>query len=89
MRLEEAGVPFILVSARIPDGMITIQGQIGTRGPMICYSGGLILSGKGEILYSRQMDLNFSLEIKTLLDREFPGLCCNSYGYSKWVVDDD
>lgn len=89
LELEKAGVPFILVSARMPEGIIKIQKEIGNHGPIVCYSGGLILDPSGAILHSRQISLNLALEIKEILDRDYPGLCCNTYGYSKWVVDDD
>lgn len=89
LKLEREGVPFILVSARMPDAMTTIQDQIGNRAPMVCYSGALIRDERGENLYSCQMDLGVAMEIKELLDREYPRICCNTYGGSRWVVDDD
>ena len=33
LKLEREGVPFILVSARMPDAMTTIQDQIGNSAP--------------------------------------------------------
>ena len=39
LELEREGVPFVLVSARMPEGMTTIQAMIGCRAPMVCYSG--------------------------------------------------
>lgn len=89
LELEKAGIPFILVSARMPEGITAIQKLIGNHGPIVSYSGGLILGPEGEVLYSRQMSLNLALEIKNLLSRDYPGLCCNTYGHDKWVVDDD
>lgn len=89
LELEKTGIPFVLVSARMPEGIIKIQEQIGNHGPIVCYSGGLILDPEGEILYSRQISLSLAIEIKEVLGREYPGLCCNTYGYGKCVVDDD
>lgn len=89
LRLEREGVLFVLVSARMPEGMTTIQEMIGNHAPMVCYSGGLIRSAKGESLYSCLMELGQAVEIKKLLDRDFPAVCCNTYGYGSWVVDDD
>ena len=42
LSLEQKGIPFVLVSARMPDGIMTIQNQIGNHAPIICYSGALI-----------------------------------------------
>ncbi len=89
LRLQREGVPFVLVSARMPQGMIPIQNQIGIRTPMVCYGGGLVLDENGKTLYSRCISLGQAMEIKDLLDGEFPQLCCNIYGGGKWVVDDD
>ena len=89
LSLEQRGIPFILVSARMPDGILTIQNQIGNHAPIICYSGALICGTNGEILYSCQMNLDFAVEVKNMLDKEFPNICCNTYGHNKWIVDDD
>ena len=40
-KLERQGIPFVLVSARMPEAMTTIQAQIGIHSPMVCYSGAL------------------------------------------------
>ena len=69
LELEREGVPFVLVSARMPEGMTTIQAMIGNRAPTVCYSG--------------------AVRIKDLIGKEFPEICCNTYGGSRWVVDDD
>lgn len=89
LKLEQEGVPFVLVSARMPDGMSTIQNEIGNKAPMVCYSGALVKGEDGETLYSRYMDSKTALEIKDLLDRKYPDICCNTYGDSLWAVDDD
>ena len=52
-RLEKEGVFFVLASARMPEGMWSIQAQAGISGPMICYSGALILDGERRVLAIR------------------------------------
>lgn len=89
LRLEREGVPFVLVSARMPEGLEPIRRQLGNHAPTVSYGGGLICNEDGEVLYSCQMDLGTALEIKGLLEREFPHIVCNTYGFSRWVVDDD
>ena len=88
LRLEQMGVPFVLVSARMMEAMVTIRSQIGNHAPMVCYSGGLICDAQDRVLYSCLMDLNEAVSIKEMLEKEFPDVCCNTYGYEKWVVDD-
>lgn len=89
LELEREGVPFVLVSARMPEGMTTIQAMIGCRAPMVCYSGALVRDEDGKTMYSCQMDLDLAVRIKDLIGKEFPEICCNTYGGSRWVVDDD
>lgn len=88
-RLETLDVPFVLVSARMPDAMTAIKADIGITSPMVCYSGALVVGENGEHLYSCQVGLLEALEIKAMLNNEYPFICCNTYGGRKWVVDDD
>ncbi|MFT4106288.1 MAG: Cof-type HAD-IIB family hydrolase [Lacrimispora sp.] len=88
-RLEAQGIPFVLVSARMPEAMTTIQAQAGITSPMVCYSGALVVGKEGEHLYSCQIGLEEAVKIKSMLDEEYPSICCNTYGGSIWLVDDD
>lgn len=88
LELEEYGIPFVLVSARMPEGVQAIQYKLGNHAPIVCYSGGLIYDEHGNVLHSCQMELKLALEIKHLLTETYPDICCNAYGYQKWVVDD-
>lgn len=87
-KLERQGIPFVLVSARMPEAMTTIQAQIGIHSPMVCYSGALVVGEEGEYIHSCQIKLHKAAKIKHMLDQDFPSICCNTYGGSKWAVDD-
>ncbi|MDO5417136.1 MAG: Cof-type HAD-IIB family hydrolase [Lachnospiraceae bacterium] len=89
LKLEEQGIPFILVSARMPAGVLTIQEQLGNHAPIVCYNGGLVRGLKGETLYSCQVSLALAEEVKADVSRRFPELCWNTYGGNRWIVDDD
>ncbi len=89
LELEQRGIHFILVSARMPDGVRVIQRALGNHSPIVCYSGGLILDENGEQMYNCQMKLDQAVEIKQALKKYYPDICCNTYGMDKWVVDDD
>lgn len=88
LELERKGIPFVLASARMPAGVDTVRRQIGNHGPIICYSGGLVYDGNGNVLQSCLIELDTALEIKQILDSGFPDICCNIYGYDKWIVDE-
>jgi|InofroStandDraft_1065614.scaffolds.fasta_scaffold15622_3 HAD-superfamily hydrolase, subfamily IIB len=87
--LDEKGIPFILVSARTPDGVRVIQRELGNRRPVICYSGGLILDENQKALYSRQMELGLAAEIASALKKVCPEVCVNAYSGELWVTEDD
>lgn len=89
LELDAKGIPFILVSARGPAGVEVIRRELGNRRPFICYSGGLILDADGSALYSKQMEVGLAVEIQGFLEREYPEICCNTYGGDLWVVKDD
>ena len=71
-RLDEKGIPFVLVSARMPEGMCSIREELGIHAPMVCYSGGLVLDPDDQEIYSCLLDLDLACEIKSLVAKEFP-----------------
>ena len=50
------GIPFVLVSARMPEAITPITERMGIKIPMICYSGALVLTAAGEVLQSVTME---------------------------------
>ncbi len=87
-RLDKKGIPFVLVSARMPEGMRPIRKELGIHGPMVCYSGGLVLGADDEEIYSCMLDMDQACEIRNLVKKEFPQVSCGTYGGEHWVVDD-
>ena len=79
-RLDSQGVPFVLVSARMPKGMRPIREELGIHAPMVCYSGGLVLDPDDQEIYSCLLDLDLACEIKSLVAKEFPEVVCGIYG---------
>lgn len=87
--LVELRIPFVLVSARMPEGLTTIQRAMGFSGPLICYGGAYVLDEEGNELLSHPIDMETACEVKAFLDSEFPHLCCSEYGFHTWACDDD
>ena len=85
--MEKDGIPFVLTSARSPEGVRVIKRKIGNHAPMICFCGALILDQDERPLYSCQIPLDTAVELKHLLEKEFPEVCCNTFGFEKWIVD--
>lgn len=85
--LEQRGIPFILTSARSPEGVRVIKKMLGNHAPIITFCGGLILDENGEEIYSKMIPLKRACELKEMLDRDFPLVVCNTFGKEKWIVD--
>lgn len=88
-KLARLGIPLVLVSARMPEGLTTIQREMGFTGPLVCYSGAYVLDEQGTELLSHPIDIDTACEIKQFLDCELPGHTCSEYGYHTWICDDD
>lgn len=89
--LKERGIPFVIVSARSPSGIATIVDEIGIDGgfgPIVAYSGGLIISERGKVLFSRGMEKSLVGEILDFIDKNGfkPAWCL--YSYDQWLVRD-
>ena len=53
-KLTERGIPFILISSRMPRAMTHLQADLSIVGaPLIAYNGGLVLDGQGKTLSSQ------------------------------------
>ena len=88
LNLENKGIPFILTSARSPEGVRVIKRMLGNHAPIIAFCGGLILDDDGNEIYSKMIPLKRALELKAMLDKDFPAVACNTFGGEKWIVDD-
>lgn len=88
-RVVRMGIPFVLVSARMPEGLATIQREMGFTGPLVCYSGAYVLDEAGNELLSRPIPMDQARDFKAFLDAELPEVCCSEYGFHTWACDDD
>jgi Cof subfamily protein (haloacid dehalogenase superfamily) len=55
-RLEEAGLPFTLISARPPSGMLWIADELKLTHPMGAFNGGTIVNPDGSIVSAERID---------------------------------
>ena len=87
-RLLQRQIPFVLVSARMPEAITPITGKIGIKIPMISYSGALVLTREGETLYSHTMPQEPAVRILEEIGQRWPGSVVNYYAGHQWVVRD-
>ena len=86
--LHASGVPFILVSARSPSGVLPIQKNLGISGPIVCYGGALVMNETGDPVHSLAMDMHRVTGIKRRIRISWPDITATVYSNDNWFVDD-
>ena len=82
------GIPFVLVSARMPEAITPITERMGIKIPMICYSGALVLTAAGEVLQSVTMEKEKTTAFLREAAARFPQAVVNFYAGYHWYVRD-
>jgi len=86
--LHRRGVPIVLCSARPPEGVNLVAGQVGVHGPVACYNGGLIFDENSTILRDVGIDIRLAMEFKKFAAERFPELVVSAYLYNVWMAED-
>jgi len=85
--LYNAGIPFILVSARMPSGIYPLQRQLGISAPIVCYNGALILSSRGKPVKTIGIDREKAIMVNTFVKREWSNVCFSAFCMNDWISD--
>ena len=86
--LHRRGVPIVLCSARPPEGVNLVAGQVGLYGPKACYNGGLIYDEYSTILRDVGININTAMEFRRFVAERFPELVVSAYLYNVWLTED-
>ena len=86
--LLEKNIPFVLVSARMPEAIYPITKKIGIKIPIISYSGGLVLTEKEDILYSKTIEVEHVKNILEIINKRWSNVTVNYYAGRNWFVRD-
>lgn len=81
-------IPFVLVSARMPEAIYPITDKMDVKIPLISYSGALVLTETGEELYSLTMDATLTEAFLKTVKQDFPQATVNYYAGHHWYVED-
>jgi Cof subfamily protein (haloacid dehalogenase superfamily) len=79
------GIPFILVSARMPSGIFPLQQELEIKAPIVCYSGALILDERGNSVKTVGIDREKAILIDSFIKREGRPICCSAFCYDDWI----
>ncbi len=86
--LADKDIPFVIVSARSPSGIVPVLKKYGFSCPIICYSGALILDRSGNILYSTGIDKSTAKQVITFIETSGFDCSWNIYSVDTWIVRD-
>lgn len=86
--LLQQDIPFVLVSARMPEAIYPITGKMGVKIPLISYSGALVLTQDGQELYSLTMQAVDTAAFLDVVKVHFPQATVNYYAGHHWYVED-
>ena len=83
-RLVAAGVPFSLISARPPSGMIWIAERLGLKHPIGAFNGGTLVQPDGTIISADRIAPDIAARALKLLDR--PGITPWLFADGAWYA---
>lgn len=86
--LEAKGIPFVIISARSPSGIMTILRDNGFNCPIIAYSGALIMDEKQQVIYHQGMPKSLAQEIVDFIEENEYDLAWNAFSVDEWIVRD-
>ena len=92
-KLRQKDVPFVLASARSPEGMKQIASELDVLdNPIACYNGALVVKDLQDKNYttilSHELNVAEVEKMFTILDQKFPEISINLYSGSDWYVKD-
>lgn len=85
-RVVGSGIPFIPVSARMPEAIMPIINDIGVTVPMVCYNGALILDEEGNEIASFPMAADIAYDFCKFIETDHPHITWNVYGGHEWYA---
>lgn len=86
LTLQEKEIPFVISSGRCPRGVYPLLEKCGFKGPIISYSGSLILDENREVISHQGISKSLAEEVITFLEEKKFDLVWGIYSKEQWVV---
>ncbi len=87
--LSAPGVPFVIVTARMPQAAYPLQEEIGISSPIICYGGALTLDARHQILRSVTLSATDTARVMVWVQKKWPDVSCSLYAQNTWYAPQD
>ncbi len=85
--LHGRGVPFVIVTARMPAAAYPLQAQIGTGGPLIAYGGALALDENSRLVRSLRLSAEDMAAVLDFMRRQPFDAACSVYADDNWYAE--
>lgn len=86
-KLVAKDIPFVLVSARMPEAIYPITDGINLQHTaVISYSGAMVLTADEKVLYDKKMPLDDTKNILAAMESNWVDISINYYSGRKWYV---
>ena len=89
LALYSKGIPFILVSGRMPHSVLNVQKKIGFSAPFISYGGALVLDEKGQTLWDKPMKLQTAVSLRKSIASFSSDIVSYTFSADSWITDKD
>lgn len=89
LTLSSKGIPFILVSGRMPHSVLNVQKKIGFSAPFISYGGALIRDAKGQTLWDKPMNLQTAVALRKTIAFFSSDIVSYTFSADSWITDKD
>ena len=87
-QITARGIPFAVVSARMPEAIAPIVEEIGAPAAVISYNGGLVITPDGEEIHDARISSAQTEAVLAQIARDYPGASMNYYAGHTWYVRD-
>ena len=87
-QINKQGIPYVLVSARMPKGMTNIRAELGAKSPMICYSGALVVDEEDRSIYSVTISKEDAKNLCKRIQKININISISIYTNDEWLVED-
>lgn len=86
LTLREKGVPFVIVSARNPGSIDTVQRAIGVRVPMVSFSGALIFDENRQVVHTQGFSADTARQVVDYVETHHLDCTWNIYAGDLWLT---
>lgn len=86
--VEDAGIPFVIVTARGISGTYPLLEQQGISCPVVTYSGGVILDEERRVLVHQGLTKREAQEVVSFYEAEGFDMTWGAYSFEDWVAPD-